>query len=309
MKKSYSIINQRLDEIRRFYFVRLIVFVLLFLLVTGTMITFYILPVYYHVFYIDFVEKYLQVIYPKGNHQTIINILVITIDLLVCFLILIVLYYKYNKEYQKQYLEILFNELALNEFKIIDTYDLDIRLNRIISSYLPYKKSSKELACSLEKEKRFSIFQLNLFEEKLKYGGLILFEGLKQTSSFLQVNTLSKCPLDEYKNKGIFDFNYSNPKFTSNINVYSSFGKETSKIVDDEFLKKIDELQRFCDNKIILTYCENFLTLVVPGWKLKLSEPLIKNIRTNIMEQKIETILILYDYLEFINKKINMEGA
>ena len=306
MKKSYSIINERLVELRRYYFLKLGLFALIFLVLTGAVITFYMLPVYFEVFYSSFFEEHLQMIYSKGDYQTIINVLLITIDLLVCFLILIVLYYKYNKQYQKLYLDIFFKELALNEFKIIENYDLDIRKNRIISSYLPYKKSSKDLQCSLMNDKRFSIFQLNLFEEKIKYGGLLLLEGVKSSDNFLQVNSLEKCPLNEYKDKGIFDFNYTDPKFEYTINVYSSFGKDTSKIVDREFLEKIDQLQRFCDSKIILTYVENFITLVVPGWKLKLSEPLIKSLSSNIMEKKIESILILYSYLDFLNKKIIM---
>lgn len=309
MNKKYSIINQRLVDLRK-HFLSKIFFIFLSILVLVWLMIFILVSPYYFDNKVTLFLKNTFKFWYYGNYNFIlVHSIIYFIAFLLSLLVLIILYFRYNKIYQKHYKEILMSELNLNDFELekINAFE-STKIERIINSYFPFKKYSKDLIASLKKDNQIHFFHLNIFKDKnFKYGGMIVFQRNISSQRFLQINSFNRCIIDEYKDNGVFEFNYFDPKYLIKYNIYSSYAKSTNHICNKEFLSKFIEFQKFIGASLVITVCENIISFIVPGWKFEFSNSLINSIKDDDLENKTETIEKIYQYLKYLDLKIQEE--
>ena len=311
MKKNLSVINLRLIELKKYFLLKVLGIFILLILVLWGITSLYFFPLIFNNSYSDFILKKLYFLYSFNQIDNIdyIIILIYVIEFLFSFLLLTIFYYSYNKSYQKFYQEILLNELKLYDYELIDNSNVfDSRLETILTRYIHFKKVSKQEICKIKKDNLLTFYQLNIFHDKIKYGGLIVFYKNKNDNQFFQINSYGTCSISEHNQKGIFEYNYYDPRKNNKFSVYSTLSKKTNQICDKEFLDEFNKFQNFCGNQIIITSVNNLIILVIPRWKFKFSKSLTGKIQELEIESKTESIDKIYNYLKYFHNKIERNG-
>lgn len=305
MKKGLSVVDQRLYELKCHYLLKSWLALVIPLFVCLVLSTVYVLPLYFNVFWKEFITEKFSFIYTDGQKQVIINILIFAISILVSLIFFFLFYFFSNRKYQKIYYKIFVDELALSEFYECNdeiTID-DISLNELYL-HLPFSEVIKEHILSLKKDEKFSFHQIHSKNERFKKWGLITLYNDFRKDNFIQISSSFKCQKHPYKDMDLFTFNYNSREFADRIRVESTYKKKTNVLCNKEFLLAFDKLQRFCKSKIIIISFDHYLFMLAPGWSFRFSPSLIKRFKPNSMERKVQSIEKIYNQLCIINNKI-----
>lgn len=304
MENNLSFIDIRIKELRNHYLFKILLSLIIPFIILFSLTTIYLLPLNFNVTYKEWIFSSLSIIYMKGSRQTIINICLILIDILIIIIIFLFTLYFSNKKYHKLYLKILYDELSLNEFYIYDknNYVEEDAFDKLYE-HCPYSLDFKEYIFSLKKDESFlSFYQAKIKNEKYKNLSIIIFDNKKKKKDFILFSSAINCPMKTYNNQEIFKDTYISRKYISDIYVYSSYRKKTSQICNKELLDEFDSLQRIIKSKIIITSINKYIFLVIPGWKLNFCEPLIFSNKKQFIDNKIQSIDQIYASLNHINQ-------
>ena len=230
--------------------------------------------------------------------------------LFIDFILSLIFYYHSNTKYQKEFLSKVYDELRLNEIYLVTKRRQDEGEIEEIYKALAYKKIEREYLYSFRSLLDMDFYQMFSFMHRRKdYSLLIKSKVDHGVDGFIQMRFNTKYTIEEYKEKGIFQYNFYNPKkYPFDLYANSSLGKDTYKIVDDNVIKTMIQLKMYTNVNIIATITNDLFYVLIPGWELKLTDSLFKKLKYDTMDKKIEIFTELIDeitdlYIYLINKE------
>lgn len=304
MKEKLSIIDNQVKNKQSYYIRIFILLSLLVFLIIGLLDFFYLSAYYLDVPYKNFFLNNLKSLY-YPDKQWMANTLVLSLSVLVTTLFSTFALYRVSRKYRVYYKKIVCDEIELSGYSFIKLRSMyeEVKFEKLYQ-YLNIKNVENEYLFTLKKENSLNFYQLHSKEKKGRFSLLIKMETKEKFSHFLQIRTSGEPRIDSFNNENIFMFSFPSTKYIKDFRVYSSYGKNTNKIFNTEFLKYLNEMTLYCKNDFIVSCYDNEIYILFRGWKINLTDHLFKKICNGQIVSKVESISTLYNYFDKLYNEI-----
>lgn len=205
----------------------------------------------------------------------------------------------FEKRFFKKYLNGLLEECKLNDLYIFEKKAVDEE---------QYKEYLKQLNIprykilytlnDADSQVSFEVSQLQLPQKKF---ALLLKSNISPSiNGFIQFRDHGTPGIDEFNEKEVLRYGYSEKSNLTQGSIYSTLLSETYKFKSPEFLKILKDFKKFLHQNFILEVQNDVLLILINGWKLRLSRRFKEKIRRDEFDHQFEAIFTLHQYLRLI---------
>ena len=300
MKTSNA--TQKIKEIKSRLATRYFISVILFVLLTSSLLFLYLSSQYFSFKYCIWIKEHLSFLFyfQDKNVQLIINIASSIFIILINIIFLIIIYYIYSVKYQKIFLYIFFDELKLNEIYLLEQRNASINSMIAFSNEtMGLVKMNEEHLFSIKSLFNFHFTQMFSKDHYITKGLLISSETNKFFEGFVEFRFEDNFHLEEIENKGLYKFIINKKdKYPYPLFINTNLGILTSKVFNDSIVEKLYDLRNFTRSNFSLCLYKNKLYIYLENWELRITDSFRKKLTYNSIDKKIDSFTRLVDDLQ-----------